>query len=134
MGPVSLLFSKPRAARPVSCLANMGGMGPVSSLLASSKLNKVAPMLPMDAGICPVNLLKERSRRKTFVSIPSVEGKAPLKELEERSKTVRVGPKFPTREEDKEPLRWLTPRKRLVRLLNWKRELGRVPLREDSPK
>ncbi len=105
----------------------------MSSLLASSKLNKVAPMLPMDAGICPVNLLKERSRRKTFVSSASVEGKAPLKELEERSKTVRVGPKFPTRG-DKDPLRWLTPRKRLVRLLNWKRELGRLPLREDSPK
>ncbi len=133
MGPVSLLFSKPRAARPVSCLANMGGMGPVSSLLASSKLNKVAPMLPMDAGICPENLLKERSRRKTFVSFPSVGGKTPLKELEERSKTVRVGPKFPTRG-DKDPLTSLTPRKRLVRLLNWKRELGRLPLREDSPK
>jgi hypothetical protein len=87
----------------------------------------------MDAGICPVNLLEERSRRKTFVSCPSVEGKAPLKELEERSKTVRVGPKFPTRG-DKDPLRWLTPRKRLVRLFNWKRELGRLPLREDSPK
>jgi hypothetical protein len=63
----------------------------------------------MDAGICPVNWLEGRSRTKTFVSCPSVEAKEPLKELEERSKTVRVGPKFPTRG-DKDPLRSLKSR------------------------
>jgi hypothetical protein len=71
----------------------------------------------MDGGMEPMKELEETSRRKTLVSLPSVEGKGPVNLLDEISRTRRVGPKLPTRG-DKGPLRRLFSRKISVTLVS----------------